>query len=333
MEAEPMALEYNQILELVCQGRSYREIADTLGCSHRDVSRVSKAVHEHHITHPSQVSAADLASWFPDGRSRISQTYQRPAWDSVLHAMRAQPHFTLLMAWRRYVDAGGNARKYGYSQFCALFADYVRRNDLVAVLHHEPGRAMLVDWAGDTMEVLDEATGEVTRVYLFVAVLPFSGALFARGYPDMKSPAWLDAHAQAFEFFAGVPQIVVPDNPTTSTIRPVRGDTERRINTRYQELADHYGTAIVPARVRKPRDKAAAERAVNVIGTRVIGYLEAETWTSPAELNEAIDTRVAEINHDMVRADGSTRWARFTDEEKPLLGPLPPTRFTEVWTE
>lgn len=248
--------------------------------------------------------------------------------------MRAQRHFTLLMAWRRYADARTPGKKYGYAQFCALFADYVRRNDLVATLHHEPGRAMLVDWAGDTIDLVDAASGEITRAVLFVAVLPYSGALFCRAYLDMKSPAWLDAHVGAFTFYGGVPELVVPDNPTTSTHQRTRGEAERVVNARYQQLADHYQTAVVPARARKPRDKAAAESAVNVVNKRVIGYLEADVWTTLAELNEAIDERVGEINHDLRRADGTTRWEQFTGEEQALLAALPATRFEEVeWKE
>jgi len=106
-------------------------------------------------------------------------------------------------------------------------------------------------------------------------------------------------------------------------------------NARYQQLADHYRTAIVPARARKPRDKAAAENAVNVVNKRVIGYLDkGEVRTTLEELNDAIDERVAEVNHDLRRADGTTRWERFTAEEQPLLGGLPATSFEEVtWKE
>ena len=256
--------------------------------------------------------------------------------------MKAQRHFTLLMAWRRYADSttsvgaagASGTRRYGYAQFCALFADYVRTNDLVATLHHEPGRAMLVDWAGDTIDVVDAASGEVTRAVLFVAVLPYSGALFCRAYLDMKSPSWLDAHVRAFAFVGGVTQIVVPDNPTTSTHQRHKGEAERVVNARYQQLADHYQTAVVPARARKPRDKAAAENAVNVVNKRVIGYLEGEVWTTLAELNDAIEERVGEVNHDLRRADGTTRWEVFTGEEQPLLAALPATRFEEVeWKE
>lgn len=335
IERQQVLANYRKILELVLAGRSYSEIVEIVGCSRRDVSRVKKVLEERGVTAASAVSEEDLALWFPDGRRMVSASYEQPDLAAVLAAMRAQRHFTLLMAWRRYADAGTSiGKKYGYAQFCALFADYLRTNDLVATLHHEPGRAMLVDWAGDTLDLVDAASGEVTRAVLFVAVLPYSGALFCRPYLDMKSPSWLDAHVRAFGFFDGVTQIVVPDNPTTSTHQRHKGDPERVVNARYQQLADHYRCAIVPARARKPRDKAAAENAVNVVNKRVIGYLEAEVWTTLEELNDAIDERVGELNHDLRRADGTTRWERFTAEAQPLLAALPATRFEEVsWKE
>lgn len=325
---------YRMIMELVLAGRSYSEIVERAGCSRRDVSRIKQVVSARGVVSMSTVSDADLAAWFPD-RRRVSDEYELPDLAGVLNAMKRQRHFTLLMAWRRYADAGGGGKKkYGYSQFCALFAEYVRKNDLVATLHHEPGRAMLVDWAGDTLTLVDSATGEVSKAVLFVAVLPFSGALFCRAYANMKSPAWLDAHVAAFSFYEGVAQIIVPDNPTTSTHQRRKGDAERVVNARYQQLADHYATAVVPARSRKPRDKAAVESAVNVVNKRVLGYLEDEVWASLSEVNEAIADRVWEINHDMPRADDSTRWGRFVAEEQALLGPLPDASFEEVtWKE
>lgn len=326
---------YRAIVELVLAGRSYIEIVETVGCSRRDVSRVKHAIAEHEVTSAGAVSDAELTEWFPDGRRRVSDEYEQPDLSRVLALMKQNRHFTLLQAWRRYADANSaGKKKYGYSQFCALFADYVRTNDLVATLHHEPGRAMLVDWAGDTIDLVDAVAGEVTRAVLFVAVLPFSGVLFCRAYGNMKSEAWLDAHVRAFSFYEGVVQIVVPDNPSTSTHQRHKGDAERVVNARYQQLADHYGTAIVPARSRKPRDKAAAENAVNVVNKRVIGYLEDDVFTSLAELNDAISERVREINHDIRRADDTTRWERFESEEAHLLGELPDARFEEVeWKE
>ena len=326
--------DYRKILTLLLERRSYRDVTEVAGCSHRDVARVKQAIAVHGVESAAAVSDAELAEWFPDGRRRVSDEYDQPDLARVLASMRQNRHFTLLLAWRRYTDARGVGKKYGYSQFCALFADYVRRNDLVATLHHEPGRAMLVDWAGDTIDLVDAVTGEVTRAVLFVAALPYSGALFCRAYADMRSEAWLDAHVRAFAFHDGVVQIVVPDNPATSTHQARRGDAERVVNARYQQLADHYGTAIVPARAKRPRDKAAAENAVNVVNKRVIGYLEDDVFTTLSELNDAIEERVREINHDMRRADDSTRWERFEAEEASLLAPLPDAAFEEVsWKE
>jgi len=326
---------YRVILEQVLAGRGYSEVVEIVGCSRRDVSRVKQVITQRGVTSAAAVSDAELAEWFPDRRRRVSEEYDQPDLVRVLASMKSNRHFTLLLGWRRYADAKNpGKKKYGYSQFCALFADYVRTNDLVATLHHEPGRAMLVDWAGDTIDVVDAVTGEITRAVLFVAVLPFSGVLFCRAFENMRSEAWLDAHVRTFSFFGGVAQIVVPDNPTTSTHQRHKGDAERVVNARYQQLADHYSTAIVPARARKPRDKAAVENAVNVVNKRVIGYLEDDVFTTLAELNDAIQERVREINCDLRRADGTTRWERFETEEAALLGPLPDTRFEEAqWKE
>src|SRR5665647_2798789 len=242
--------DYRKILVLLLEGRSYREVVEIAGCSHRDVARVRQEVQERGLTSAVAVSDTELAQWFPDGRRRVSEEYDQPDLSRVLASMKQNRHFTLLLAWRRYVDTKDAGKKYGYSQFCA--------------------------------------------------VLPFSGAMFCRAYADMKAPAWLDAHVQSFAFFGGVAQIVVPDNPTTSTHQTHKGDAERVVNARYQQLADHYQTAIVPARVKKPRDKAAAENAVNVVNKRVIGYLDDDVFTTLSELNEAIEERVREINHDIL---------------------------------
>ena len=139
------------------------------------------------------------------------------------------------------------------------------------------------------MTIVDQTTGDTAKAYLFVAVLPYSGMVFCRAYLNMKTSAWLDAHVRAFTLFEGVPQLVVPDNAATATHRISKADRARAVTARYQELADHYGVAIVPAGVRRPRHKAAVESAVNVINTGVIGYLEDSEWASVDELNAAID--------------------------------------------
>src|SRR5699024_3412128 len=141
--------KYRQIMELVLQGRSYAEIVEMIGCSRRDVARVRQIVAEHDVTSMDMITTEQLVGWFPDGRKRVSANFAQPDFDQVLVSMRANRFFTVLMAWRRYADADHGLKKpYGYPQFCALVAEYVRSHDLVAVLHHERGRAMRVDWLG-----------------------------------------------------------------------------------------------------------------------------------------------------------------------------------------
>ncbi|MEI6623070.1 MAG: IS21 family transposase [Actinomycetes bacterium] len=324
--------DYRVIMGLVLAGRSYREVVAAVGCSQRDVAAARKTIGDRGITVQglAQMSDAELARLFPDGRARVRGQYDLPDFARVVTSMKSNPHFTLLQAWRTYVGSGSEGRRYGYSQYCHLFGEYAVRNDLVATLHHEPGRAMFVDWAGDTIPVVDVVTGEVLKAYLFVAVLPFSGCVYCRAFTTMGMDAWIGGHVGAFGFYGGVPRIVVPDNALTATHRKARGEAARFVTDRYRQMADHYGTAIVPARVRKPRDKAAVESAVNTINKRVIGYLAEDVWTTLAELNEAITERVHEINHDIRRADGTTRAERFTDQEAPLLGHLPDEAFEQV---
>lgn len=323
-------------MELVLMGRSYTDIVESLGCSRRDVSAAKKVITSHRITlgRVSAMTDAEVRTLFPDGRTRVRDEYEQPDFGRVLQSMKSNQHFTLQQAWSRYVGRPGGGKKYGYSQYCHLFSEYLRTNDLVATMQHVPGRAMQVDWAGDTVDLVDPVTGEVTKAFLFVAVLPYSGVVFCRAYLNQKSEAWLDAHARAFTFFGGVTKMIIPDNPTTSTHQRRRGDRERVINARYQQLAEHYGCAIVPARPRRPRDKASVENAVNVINKRVIGYLAEDMWTNLSEVNEAIDERVHEINRLLRRANDTTRWELFESEEVAELAPLPTDRFEDVvWKE
>lgn len=326
--------DYSAIMALVLERRSYSEIVQMLGCSRREISLVSKAVKARGITvaQAASLSRDELAELFPDGRKSVSAGFVQPDFAGIVKSMKFNRHYTLQQAWHRYVQApaGQDEKKYGYTQFCQLFNDYAAVHEVVATLHHEPARTMLVDWAGDTLPLVDAVTGEVAKAYLFVAVLPYSGMVFCKAFTDMKQEAWNSAHVQAFETYGGVTPIVVPDNAATATNRHSKGDSTRVVNARYQQLADHYGTAIVPAGPNRPRHKAAAESAVNVVNKRVIGYLSEEVWMTLAELNRAIDERVDEINEQIKRVDGSTRAGQFTAEEAQLLQPLPADRFESV---
>jgi transposase len=247
--------DYRRILTLLLQEHSYRAVARMVGCSHRDVASATRAVQDHGITleRLRTLTELELGAWFPDGRSGVSADYDPPDFARVARSMRRNPHYTLLLAWRAYAIAGSEKRKYVYSQYCHLFNEYAQAHDLVATLHHQPGRVMFVDWAGDTIPIQDAITGAITPAYLFVAVLPFSGLIFAWAFANMRMEAWLDGHIGAFEAFGGVPQLVVPDHALTATHQRERGDAARFLHARYRQLTDHYGAAVLPARVRAPR--------------------------------------------------------------------------------
>ncbi|MDQ0277766.1 hypothetical protein QO003_002069 [Arthrobacter silviterrae] len=324
--------DHRVIMRLLVQGRSYSEIVASENCSRRSISTVSKVLAGRGITTPAQVEELtdrQLHDWFPDGRSRKSEQYEQPDFEAVHRSMKHDRNFTLQQAWQGYVIRAGEHRKYGYSKFCALFAQHVASNDLSATIHHEPGRTMQVDWAGQTLPVTDALTGQVSKAYLFAAVLPYSGMVFARASLSMNLAAWIDLHVRALEYFSGVPQILIPDNAKTATYRPQRKDPQRLLNDRYSQFATHYGTAIVPARVKSPRDKGAIERAVRTANHRIIGRLSHEAWHTIQELNEAVEVQVEEIN-DLKNPYGVSKREIFTTEEASRLGRLPGQRFTQV---
>lgn len=329
--------DYRRIMAMVLEHRTYDFIVSTVGCSRREVSAVSKVIKTYGVTAggAAAMGNAELAALFPDGRKSVSEAYEHPDFTGTLKSMKANRHFTLQQGWRLYVSVQyGPGRKYGYSKYCQLFARYVAKNDLVATLHHEPGQTLMVDWAGDTLAIVDRVTGQVHKAYLFLATLPFSGYVFCQAFLNMKQNAWNTAHVNAFEFFGGVSQIVVPDNAATATHRPVKGEAARVITSRYQQLADHYGTAIVPARTYKPRDKSAVESSVNTVNKRVIGYLAEEEWDTIDQLNLAISERIWEVNHEIRRANGTTRYELFAAEEASELKALPVDKLDTVeWKE
>ena len=328
--------DYRRILTLLLQGHSYRAVARMVGCSHRNVATATRVIQERGVTLEGlrSLTELELGAWFPDGRSGVSADYDPPDFARVALRMRRNPHFTLLLAWRSYVGARSEQRKYVYSQYCHLFNEYAQSHDLVATLHHQPGRVMFVDWAGDTIPIQDAITGAITPAYLFVAVLPFSGLIFARAFANMRMEAWLDGHIGAFEAYGGVTQLVVPDHALTATHQRERGDAARFLHERYRQLTDHYGAAVLPARVRTPRDKAAVESAINTTNKRILGPLLEEVWSNLPDVNTAVREYLHEINHGIRRADGSTRFERFTTEEAAKLAPLPALPFEQVtWKE
>ena len=196
-------------------------------------------------------------------------------------------------------------------------------------LNHKPGEVMQVDWAGDTAAVIDTDTGEIIPAYVFVATLPYSGYSYVEAFFSMKQDSWTTAHVNAYKYFGGVTRIIQCDNLKTGVQK--HGKDEVVLNKSYQELAEHYGTAILPARVRAPKDKAAVEGTVGIISTFILDALRNRQFLSLLELNEAIWDRLEAFNHKPFQKREGSRASSFA-EERPFLRPLPPRPFElAIW--
>jgi transposase len=188
-----------------------------------------------------------------------------------------------------------------------------------------PGESIEVDWAGASMSFIDPLSGAPTDAWLFVAALSFSAYAYVEAFTDMTLVSWIDAHVHAFEAFGGTARLLVPDNLRTGVSRADR--YEPALNPAYAGLAEHYGTAIVPARVNRPRDKPVVEGSVRFVANQVAAVLRDRRFVGLAELNEAIFDQVDQINARGFQKREDSRLIVFLRDEKPLLRPLPPVRF------
>ena len=181
-----------------------------------------------------------------------------------IHQELKRKGVTLLLLWEEY-RASCAGSSYQYAQFCVYYRQYRSRLKLSMRQIHKVGEKLFVDYSGDGVPIVDPQTGEIRPAQIFVAVLGASGYTFAEATMSQKLPDWIGSHVRAFNFFDGVPQIVVPDNLKSAVTTPCRYEPE--LNATYAEMARHYGVAIIPARPYKPRDKAMVELGVLILST------------------------------------------------------------------
>lgn len=174
-----------------------------------------------------------------------------------------------------------------YSQFCYYIQQDEQKHRATMHINRKPGEQVEVDWAGDPAHIINPDTGEIINAYVFVGVMTYSQYAYSEAFIDEKQPAWICAHVHMYEFFGGAAKILVPDNCKTAVMHNNNWN-DQRINAVYQEMAEHYNTAVIPARVRAPKDKPNAEGTVGNISTWIIAALRNEQFFSLAELNQAI---------------------------------------------
>jgi transposase len=259
------------------------------------------------------------------GKKPARQKYKMPDLEYI-HQELTRSGVTLTLLWREYFEQCRmeNSRPLMYSGFCQQYQQFAAKYKATLRVEHKPGERMEVDWAGDTAFMQDTISGKPIPVYMFVAVLPCSGYAYAEGFVNRKQESWISAHVRAYQFFGGVTRLLIPDNLKTGV---EKADWHSPlINKTYQEMAEHYGTAVIPTGVRKPKEKASVERAVGMLSTWVIAALRNRQFLSLGELNEAMRQKLDEFNRAPFQKKPGSRESAFA-EERPFLMPLPPKPF------
>jgi transposase len=210
---------------------------------------------------------------------------------------------------------------YGYSRFCELFREFEVKLSPVMRQEHRAGDRVFVDYSGKKLPITDPATGEVREAEIFVAVLGASSYTYAEASWTQTLPDWIGAHVRMFSFFGGVPRLVVPDNLKSGVNKASFYDPE--VNFSYGRMAGHYGVGVLPARPRRPKDKAKVEAGVRFAQTYILGRLRHQTFFSLAEANQAIAGMVARINDHIMRRLGLSRRQLFEAVERSALAVLP----------
>jgi transposase len=261
---------------------------------------------------------------YPPARRLPPQTARPEADWAAVHEELKGRDMTLSLVWQEYQEQhrGG----YRYSRFCDLYRAWRSKLDVCMRQVHRPGEKLFVDYCGATVPVVEAGTGEARQAQVFVAVWGASSYTFAEATWSQGLADWIGSHVRAFEFGGGLTELVIPDNLRTGVTRACRYEPE--LNPTYQDLAVHYGVAVMPARVRKPRDKAKVEAGVQLVQRWILARLRHRKFFSLGELNQAIRELLGPLNQRPFRKHPGSRRSLFQSLEQPALRPLPEERFT-----
>lgn len=313
-----------QIREVLRQkwalGLSNRQIATGCGISRPTVGEYLKRAERAGLSWPLPDGLDDTAleaKLFPPAVTVPAGERAEPDWAAV-HRELKRKGVTLTLLWDEYKAA--NPDGYQYSWFCEHYRAWLGKIDVVMRQDHRAGEKLFVDYAGQTVEIIDRDTGEVRQAQIFVGVLGASNYTFAEATLSQRLPDWIGSHVRAFAYFGAVPAIVVPDNLKSGVHRAHRYEPE--LNPTYAEMGHHYGVAIIPARSAKPRDKAKAENGVLVI-ERLLARLRKRTFFSLGELNAAIAELLEELNAKPFQKLPGSRKSLFETLERPAMRSLP----------
>jgi len=307
-------------------GASVRTIARSVGIGHASVAEYLRRTAVIGITWPvpPELDDAELERrlFAPAGFNRPAARIM-PDWNHV-HAELRRRGVTLVLLWEEYRAAHPDG--YGYSRFCDLYIAWRRGITATMRQTHAAGEKLFVDFAGDTVPVFDGAGGEERQAHVFVAVLGASNYTYAEARWSEGLADWTGAHVNTLTFLGGAPKLLVCDNLRAGVTAACR--YEPGINRTYQEMAAHYGAAVLPTRVRRPRDKAKVEVAVLIVERFILARLRNRRFLSLGELNAAIRDVLGDLNARLMRKLGASRREFFETIDKPALQPLPPEPYS-----
>jgi len=313
-----------EILRLWEAGHSQREIATSVNCSKSAVVGIQK-----------RCAAAGLsyirAREMPDDEinkivypichgGRLVK--KEPDWTSLQKRLDENKRLNMQYLWEEYreTEKDGLGRSQFYERYAAWRA--TTGKDVVMVQEHEPGEKLFVDWMGDTLDcVFDTETGKLLKAHFFAATLGDSGYPTVKAYPNEKKENWLDAHVTTFNRLGGLPLIIVPDNCKTAVTKPNFYDPV--LNKTYYDMSLYYNVAIIPARVKRPRDKSSVEGSIGWLETWLLEWLRGKLFNSFNELNAEIQKRIAELVKRPFQKRAGSRESVFLEIDKPALRPLP----------
>jgi transposase len=302
-------------------GLSKRKTAKSCGISRPAVDEYLRRAEAAGLSWPLPADLDDGALeqlLFPGAPSLPAPVRSLPDWPTIHQELRRKG-VTLFLLWQEYREH--HPQGYQYSWFCERYRAWQGKLDVVMRQDHRAGEKLFVDYAGQTVPVVDRFTGEVREAQIFVAVLGASNYTYAEATWTQGLPDWIGSHQRCFRYLGGIPEIVVPDNLRSGVSKAHRYEPDT--NPTYQDMATHYGIAVLPARIRRPRDKAKVEAGVLVVERWVLAALRHRTFFSLAELNAAIRKLLEKLNDRPFKKLPGSRREHFERLDKPALQPLP----------
>ena len=313
---------YREILRLRSIGLNHSQIAKSMAVTRQTVARISQRAEELGLSYIKATALSDreiTEQLYPAISSKPE--FKMPDY-AYIHREMVKPGVTLQLLWFEYSDKCRDAGELPYqlTQFKKYYREYLNIANATMHINRNPGEIMEVDWAGQTAEIINTDTGAAMKAYIFIAALPYSGYAYAEAFWDEKLDAWITAHVNAYKHFGGVTRILVPDNLKTGVIKNTR--EELVLNKTYQEMAEHYGTAIIPARIKAPKDKSTVEGTVGDVSTYILAAIRNQQYFSLRELNNEIKDKLNKFNHKEFQKKEGSRATGFSEERIYLL-PLP----------